>query len=282
MGIREIGKLNWLLHEYPKLECLNLSPIWKYSSEVLRIEELREFFVCNPYLQRFATGMNIFLDNSDIFLSSNAKLDLLLICGSDRLFTTNSIRLLKLLNQLHEQGFYRRLYIHNGESYVEPYNEFLASVKGLEILHFSTFQKSLNLVQLINLREIIVRFGSLDMDEKDLEILANSLTSLNRLWINGYDRHMNIDVIRPFIRRSLNLNKIKFVHHNLKNLNLAMLNEERANLVGAQKITLYVRSDVFLYTKWTTRNGDTNMSFIEVRRSDSIYWNHSGFSPKVT
>lgn len=132
-----------------------------------------------------------------------------------------------------------RVHIHNGESYVGPYNEFLASVKGLEILHFSNFQKSLNLVQLTNLREIIVRYGSLDMDEKDLEILANSLTSLNRLWINGYDRHMNIDVIRPFIRRSLNLNNIKFVHHNPKTLNLAMLNEERANLVGAQKITLH-------------------------------------------
>lgn len=281
-GIHRIGKLNWLLHEYPKLECLNLSPILLQPSEVLRIEELREFFVCNPYLQRFATDVNIFLDNSDIFLSSNAKLDLLLIRGNDRLFTTNSIRLLKLLNQLHEQGFYRRLYIHNGESFVDSYYEFLALVKGLEILHFSKFRKSFNLVQLTNLREIIVRFGSLDMDEKDLEILANGLTSLNRLWINGYDVHMNVDVIRPFIRRSLNLNKIKFVHLNPKILNLPMLNEERANLVGAQKITLYVRGDVFLHNKWTTRNGDMNMSFIEVRRYDSIYWNHSGFSPKIT
>lgn len=167
-------------------------------------------------------------------------------------------------------------------SYVGPYNEFLASAKGLEILNLSKFQKSLNLVQLTNLREIIVRYGSLDMNEKDLEILANSLTSLNRFWIIGFNHHMNIDVIRPFIRRSLNLNKIIFVDRGSKVLNLAMLNEERAKLVGARKITLYVRNDVSLHTKWMTRNGDMNLSFIEVRRSDSIYWNHSGFSPKVT
>lgn len=92
-----------LSHEYPKLECLNLSlslsPIRKDPIEVLQIEELREFFVCNPYLQRFATGVNIFLDNSDLFLRSNAKLDLLsLMFGCNRMFTTTSIRLLKLLN----------------------------------------------------------------------------------------------------------------------------------------------------------------------------------------
>lgn len=175
--IRKIGKPNWLLHEYPNLECLNFSPISIRSNEVVRIEELRDFFLCNPNLQRFATDVNIFLDNSDIFLSSNAKLDLLVIRGNDSWLTTNLIRLVKLINQLHEQGFYRRLYIHNGQMFfhnVEFYNEFLASVKGLEILQFSQFQKSLNLVELTNLREIIVDFGSHDMDEKDLEVVANS------------------------------------------------------------------------------------------------------------
>lgn len=93
---------------------------------------------------------------------------------------------------------------------------------------------------------------------------------------------MDIDVILPFIRRSLNFNKIKFVHYYSKSLNLAMLNEERARLVGAKKITLYVRGEVFLHTKWTTRNDDLNMSFIEVRRLDSIYWNHYRFYPHVT
>lgn len=46
---------------------------------------------------------------------------------------------------------------------------------------------------------------------------------------------------------------------------LQITNEERAKLFGARKITIYVRHRDFLATKWTTRNCDTNLSFIEMR-----------------
>lgn len=60
---------------------------------------------------------------------------------------------------------------------------------------------------------------------------------------------------------------------NWRILDLPALNRERAKLPGARKITIFVRDDVFLSTKWAM-NGDINLSFIELRRSDSYEWNH--------
>ncbi|XP_031633806.1 uncharacterized protein LOC116347373 [Contarinia nasturtii] len=267
-GNRINGKLNWLLQEYPKLERFELMPRDSYQ-----FEELRNFFVRNPNVQRFSTTAGFLWKNGDIFLNSNAKLDILELKGfyfstwfSSVGNQTSKISL-ELLNQLHEQGFYKRLYI-----YVDVVDEFdstlFASLKGLELLCIRWFDESYNLAQLTNLRELII----LDRSKaKDMEILANGLIKLERLYIDL----ASFDDIMPFIRRSPKLNKIKFLPRNKGViLNLTLLNIERAKLVGARKIIIYTRDDVFLATKWTTRNGDTNLSFIEMIRSDSLEWNH--------
>ncbi|XP_055303149.1 uncharacterized protein LOC129568846 isoform X1 [Sitodiplosis mosellana] len=57
-------------------------------------------------------------------------------------------------------------------------------------------------------------------------------------------------------------------------LDLVAINKERAKLSGARKITIYVRDDIFLATKWTVRHGDINLSLIEMKRTDSLEWNH--------
>ncbi|XP_055306450.1 uncharacterized protein LOC129570761 [Sitodiplosis mosellana] len=57
-------------------------------------------------------------------------------------------------------------------------------------------------------------------------------------------------------------------------LNLVALNKERGKLPNARKVTIYVRDDVFLATKWATKNGDTHLKYIEMKRSDSYEWNH--------
>lgn len=62
--------------------------------------------------------------------------------------------------------------------------------------------------------------------------------------------------------------------NNWKILNLIALNKKREKLPNARKIILYVRDDVFLVTKWATRNGDINLNLIEMKRSDSLEWNH--------
>lgn len=54
-----------------------------------------------------------------------------------------------------------------------------------------------------------------------------------------------------------------------------MLNTEREKLDGAQKVMIYVPDTVFLLTKWATRNGTTNFSLIEMKRTESYEWNRS-------
>lgn len=47
------------------------------------------------------------------------------------------------------------------------------------------------------------------------------------------------------------------------------LNREREQLLGARKLIIYVPEDIFLATKWSTNNGDINLSLVELRRIDS-------------
>lgn len=214
-------------------------------------------------------------DNSSIFLNSNIKLDVLELkegyseeCSSYKKQTLET--LLEFLNQLHEQGFYKRLHIFRiGNSKLRTG---LALIRGLELLSICHFEEKYNLDQLTNLKELMIRHPKV----KDMEILANSLKNIEHLCIYG----KNTDDVMPFIRRSWKLNKIKLrsLFQRTAPLNLAMLNEERAKLFGARKITIYVDHNMFLATKWTTRNGDTNLSFIEMKRSSSIKWKPDYFS----
>lgn len=130
--------------------------------------------------------------------------------------------LFEFLNQLHEQGFYKRLHIFG---VADDYSTKLALIKIHEFLSMGChFREIYNLDQLTKLRELMIRAPH--GKAKDMEILANSLTQLDRLCIIVE----NIDVVMPFIRRSLKLNKIKFLSTSWRAvpLNLAMLNEERA------------------------------------------------------
>ncbi|XP_031623885.1 uncharacterized protein LOC116341132 [Contarinia nasturtii] len=258
---------DWLLNKYPKLEHLEL--ITADINQSYRINELSKFFVLNPNIQRFSTTSLVLWDNKDFFLNYNAKLDILEVKGV-RLRPGMLIDLFNLLNRLYEQGFFKRLYFYtnNISKYPIDLSDLLPSVKGLELLCIRSFDMSDNLPQLTNLKELIILNLS---NATDFVILANGLEELERLYITS----ASIDHIVPFIRRSKKLNKIKLLH--LKEggvLNLRMLNDERAKLAGARKIIIYTSDDIFVATKWATRNGDTNLSLLEMRRSYSYEWRH--------
>ncbi|XP_031639145.1 uncharacterized protein LOC116351204, partial [Contarinia nasturtii] len=106
-----IDEYEWLLHTYPKLEHLHLSA---YEG-IGKIEELSTFFERNPNVHRFSTDFDLIWDNRDVFSNSKIKLDILELGGSRSLLRTNLQEYLKLLNGLHDQGFYKRIYIDIGE-----------------------------------------------------------------------------------------------------------------------------------------------------------------------
>lgn len=169
-----------------------------------------------------------------------------------------------LINQLYEHGFYRRLHFYINDDDQIPNIDDLSTIRNLEKLCIRSFKKDYSLVPLINVKELVVWDGAKNID---LEVLANRCIKLERLYFGSH----TIDHILPFIRRSAKLNKIKAFSKINTNFSIAIsnLNEQREKLDGARKLIIYVPDNIFLATKWNARNGDVNLSRVELRRGDS-------------
>lgn len=281
----------WLRQEYPKLEYLELIP--KFEPKLMG---LGGFFEKNPGVRGFSTSSLCLWDNRQELLASNAKLDTLEVkifpITNVILFTDppdsdsdddnaaaaqpgtaekkrNLPSLFDLLKKLYAQGFYKRLqfYIDNVD---EKTSIQLAALPALEKLCIQNFSKAYSLSHLCNLKELAIFDGA---NPIDMEIFANNFQNLQRLYMTN----ATIDAILPFIRRSTNLTRIKVVpkddaHFNDGILKLPMLNKEREHLFGARKVAIHVPDNIFLKTKWTTLNGDTELKFVEMKRADSFEW----------
>lgn len=164
-----------------------------------------------------------------------------------------------LLNQLHERNFYKSLHLY-AKRIDQQFCDQLCSVSGLERLSIKQFRECYNLPRLVNLKELVLNG---QIRRADIELLAMSLWNLEYLSISN----VTSDDILPFMRHSVELNKV-FVHLIDKTLDLNKLNQEREKLSRACKVTIYVTSNIFLATKWTTKNGATNLNLVEMRRAD--------------
>ncbi|XP_055326436.1 uncharacterized protein LOC129580230, partial [Sitodiplosis mosellana] len=87
----------WMNRKYPKLQHFRLQ-----KRDDLISHNLRHFFQQNDQLQSFGTNDRFLLTNSDTFINSNLKLDVLNI----RYSVGNLEHVCDLLNNLHEIGFY--------------------------------------------------------------------------------------------------------------------------------------------------------------------------------
>lgn len=63
-----------------------------------------------------------------------------------------------------------------------------------------------------------------------------------------------------------------FCRSDTKVLSLPAMNREREKLHGAQKMTIYVREDIYLATKWALIKNQ--FSLIRLKRIDSFEWIH--------
>lgn len=132
----------------------------------------------------------------------------------------------------------------------------------------------LNLNSFINLKGHglhVCDYDDLNKFPIDLQSTAKSLVNLERLYFS----HIKSEIIEPFIRYSAVLKAIKIHLFREKIIYLSSLNRKREHLVGAKKVIIYLREDVYLATKWG--NNPTNFNMIEVRREESVEW-HVPFS----
>lgn len=264
-------KYTWLSRKYEKIEHLELIPSPTVET---RIDELRDFFELNSSIRSFSTSSNFLWANRHLLLNSTVKLDILeiriatiydLYATMDQfgIIETRMQAICKLINDLYERKFYQRIHFYiTLDEQITNIDE-LASLKGLEKLCISKFKEDYSLAPLMCVKELVIVEG---LEYIDLDILAKKCTKLERLYFGDH----TIEDILPFIRRSVGLKKIKAFHQTNGNfsIDIAYMNEERKKLTRTNAVIIYVPDNIFLQTKWT-KNGDVNLSLVELRRGDS-------------
>lgn len=259
----------WMLQKYPNLKHLELTPRYSFI-----INELGKLFELNPQLSSFSTSSHCMWINRQTFLESNIKLDSLEIKHFDSGFYFYHVERLSvpsicnLLNELFAKGVYKKvhLYIHDID---EPSSQFMVGLQGFDKLSIRNVDGSgCHLARLVNIRELSIFDCA---RATDLEKVATQLQRLERIML----QNVSYDNILPFVRFSSRLKRMKIFPKDavsFKALDLQQLNAERAKLPRPQKLIIYMEDNVFLATKWAAKNGDTDLKFVEMKRSNSLCW----------
>lgn len=257
-------KYNWLQRKYPMLEHFQL-----LTSLNLDIEELKTFFDLNANIKKLAFGGKCFWTNQKAMRNSILKLEVLEIKYDKRVKLDS---LCQFLNELHQRGFYKRLHLYFDLpfGFEQETVHKLATVDALAKLVANSRHSFIDISPLIKLEELCITSNAVN----DLAHLPDTLTNLKRL----YFLEATCDDILPFIRRSTKLAKIrvnrlyhgKHFEDNKNILDLLALNKEREKLAFAKRVTIYVKEDIYLPTKWALKQ--TEFSFIELKRIDSYDW----------
>lgn len=257
---------DWMLRKYKTLKHLQL-----IRCKHVKRSELEIFFELNPNILRFEIDSDLFWRIKVVILDTSVKWNDLIIHFQN---TNNPITVLmySLLNTFHKRGHFKRLHLRYGNILSQQFIDRIGILHALVSLHLKGDPGSV-LPPLNYLTELHTFCGNFNMEKS-----VNNLTSLEKIVF----REANIDDVVSVIRKCVKLKVIKVRTLNEKSrpsaifdgkksfshnaLNVVALNEQRKQLQGAGKVTIFVNEDIFLATKWTTAN-ETNHSLIEVRRS---------------
>lgn len=263
-----IGTNNeWLRRKYPSLKHMELAELFEVNANDLKI-----FFQQNPNILTISTDARSLWENQQSFIQSKLKLDVFSvnICQS-KIFDFNnqpiSIKdsVYNLLKEMHEKGLYQRLHLYL--FFVDQQNlEKMVSLSALEMLNGDIHRIDR---PLFTLNSLSVCYADEIMN---IEKLPENLRNLKRVYFSN----LTSTRILPFIRYSRKLKRIKikkliegmFFRNGI--LDVRALNKEREKLNGAQKVTIYLREEIYLATKWTMKSID--FSLVELKRFESFEW----------
>lgn len=260
-----IGSGNeWMLRKYTLLENVELIEIYG-----LQTNELKVFFQQNS-IQNLSIDSRGLWENRHAIMESNTKFDTLAVdiyqsivfdCKNQPISMIDCIY--HLLQELYKRGVFQKLHLYMvfiNQKYVRKFY----SLNGIEMLNGDIVKIDRILVG--------VKVFSVWCGDEILEIehLPTKLPDLERV----YFLKTTSDRILPFIRYSVKLKQIKIKQLKdiacIKFLDLIALNKQRKKLFGARKITIYVKEDLYLATKWAMKT--TNFHLIELKRFDSAEW----------
>lgn len=261
-----IGAQNdWLLRNYPTIEHFELTELHE-----LQLPELKGFFEQNPNVRTFSTDAKSLWVNRELLKAANVKLDIFVIniclskiVDSNKRLISIKDSIYKLLVELHECGFYRRLHLY--VYFVEQKDvDLLLTLSAIEMLNGDVIRVGRHL-------ETVKASCICYPDEiLNIECLPINCLNLERIYLS----EVTSDRLLPLIQYLAKLKVIKI--NQLKDkpffrqLNLSAMNKEREKLIDARKLRIYVREDVFLATKWTKRC--VNFSLIELKRFEAFEW----------
>lgn len=241
---------------YPKLEYFAIYGNYSFPP-------IESFLELNQNVRKLAIGMGQFRCEKAILKNANVTLDDLAIENES---FRNFDECCYLLNVAHKRGLYKRLQLYFHKFKRDMVTQ-LALVLGLDKLYI-TNSDNVALSTLQNLNELCIpEMTSI----QNFDALATNHTKLERIEVlNAMPGH-----ILPFIGRTRQLKKIRIKNRwnaDTNVIDLPTMNREREKLYGAQRVTLYVREDIYLATKWALIK--TEFPLIALKRTDSYDWNH--------
>lgn len=256
-GIESNGN-EWMCHKYPKLEQLTI-----YNQPDGNLgRNFRKFLQKNGHLQSFKTDHPILLKNSDALIESGIKLDILNVRYSKAEQPKDFDKTCTLLNQLYDNGFYKRLeFIVSSPPNVISQDQIdqIGALVGLEKI-FGHFDGNIILPKIFGLKELCIHNKHL-MNMMNIEALIDAFPNLSHVYLEAATEAQLI----PFLRRLPALKELYNKAHKFQ-VNLSKLNEEREKLTGAGKVTLYLEEEVYLETKQTTKTAFGNRNSIKIKR----------------
>ena len=243
------------LQNFPSLEHLYYESFEDYK----QINELKQFLEKHTKLKQFGSTDDFIWVNRDLLRKINIKLDVLIVHA----YNMSSAQFFDFLKQLYELGFYKMWHFQPNKA--TNFEDLKNAIHLLPILEKFEFHTIKNLSFLTTLKELFLFKDDLPDDAKDLEIMAKSLSKLERLTI----LYATLDYILPFIRYSKRLRTIRVrILERPHDLDLFALNEERKKLSNSRQVVMYLPESDYLHEKWKAKN--LSLSRIELRRSSEL------------
>lgn len=255
---------DWLERKYPTMERVEL-----ISNN---IDGIGAFLVRNPNVKKLAINAVCLWQNRTSLLTANISLDDLAI----RVIDGNEVDLsefCRFLNELHARGFYQHLHLYSLYGLKQKTVREFATLNGLVKVYISHVGRPVALSSLTSIQELCVFVSD---QITDLDAAISTLTHLKRIQF----RFAHFNGILMLIKKAAGLMRIKvdylengeYFSKSTNAIDLFELNKEREQLQGARKITIYVKEDIYLATKWAMI--ETDLRLIRLRRIDSFEWDH--------
>lgn len=254
----------WLLKKYPTLEEIEI------ISNPSQLKKLKKFLELNPNIRKLSITDTYLKWYEQSLIGSKINLEELIVLN-----VSIDVNVIHQLNALYAHGFYKQLkmYFITWKDDNEVWEQ-MTSLNGLVMLSVGSGQGK-SLIKLSRFTGIPELSITQKQSIADYWTLSTSLTNLERLQI----WQASTDDILPFIRKSVKLHKIKIdflgsgAHFDVQTniVDLRGLNQEREKLIGARKLTIYVKEKIYLATKWELT--ETNIGLIRLKREESCDWN---------